>query len=139
ELSQREQSVAASGLEVVGIASPVFKSPPDEQPLEKAADFALPGVESMSAQLALLERACVLAKRFDAPLVRVFSFWREAFTDEAAGQLVAKLSRAAELARFHGVKLAVENEPVCIVGTGAELGRLSELLAGGLPAALQGH
>lgn len=137
-LDELEEAVARSGLEVVGIASPVFKSPLDEQPLKKTADFSLEGVESMSAQLELLERACSLATRFSAPLVRVFTFWREEFSDAVGRELVAKLTRAAELASFHNVRLAVENEPVCIVGNGAELGRLFSLLAAGLPASLRG-
>ncbi len=139
QLDELEEAVAQSGLEVVGIASPVFKSPLDEQPQEKAADFALAGVESMSAQLELLERACTLATRFSAPMVRVFTFWREPFTDEVAGQLVEKLARAAELASFHNVLLAVENEPVCVVATGTELGLLLAALAAGLPPSLQPH
>ena len=116
------------GLTVTGIASPVFKSPLDGRPLEREADFSLPGVESAEAQTELLTRACKLATRFGARLVRVFSFWREPWTPEVDEALVARFAAAADVARRHDVMLGIENEPVCIVGTGRELGRLRELL-----------
>lgn len=125
-------------LRVTAVASPVFKSPLDEVPREVAADFALSGVESMAAQLDLLERACRLAARVGAPFVRVFTFWREPWTDDVADALLDKLTQAARVAARHDVTLAVENEPVCIVATGRELGRLCERLAS-LPAELRPH
>lgn len=137
ELQEVESAVRSNGLEVVGIASPVFKSPLDEQPREQEADFALEGVETMSAQLELLERACVLAERFGAGMVRVFTFWRQEFTDEVLADLVAKLGRGAAVAQRHGLVLAVENEPVCIVGTGPELARLFAALERDTPPALR--
>lgn len=125
------------GLRVTAVASPVFKSPLDEVPREVAADFALSGVESMAAQLDLLERACRLAARVGAPFVRVFTFWREPWGDDVAAELVDKLAQAARVAARHDVALAVENEPVCIVATGRELGRLCERLARSFPAELR--
>ena len=136
ELDQLERAVTETGLEVVGIASPVFKSPLDEQPREQEADFALVGVETMAAQLELLERACRLANRYGAKMVRVFTFWREELSEEVLGELVAKLQRGATVAREHDLLLAVENEPVCIVASGPELGRLFTALERDTPAAL---
>ncbi len=126
-------------LRVTAIASPVFKSPLDEQPRTQKADFALEGVDTMEAQLELLDRACALANRFDAPMVRVFTFWREAWDDAVTVDLVGKLRQAAEVARRHDVVLAIENEPVCIVGTGQELGRLCGALDDGVPDDLARH
>lgn len=137
ELDRLEDAVIGNGLEVVGISSPVFKSPLDEQPRAQAADFALEGVQSMSAQLELLERACTLAQRFGARLVRVFTFWREPFTVGVGQQLIEKLTRAAEVVERHDLVMAIENEPICIVGTGEELGRLFTLLDKGLPEPLK--
>ncbi len=162
-----ERALSRSELRVSAIASPVFKSPRDGRPRAVAADFALPGSESMESQLALLERACALATRFGAGMVRVFTFWREdgaesdapaaagvstgeavaagaalndgALDETVLADLVAKLGRAAEVARRHGVVLAVENEPVCVIGTGRELGRLCGRLAGGLAPELRPH
>lgn len=139
ELDRLQEGLERYGLSVTAIASPVFKSPLDEVPRDVQADFALAGVESMEAQLELLERACELAVRVGAPLVRIFTFWREPWTEEVAAALTEKMERAARVAQKHGVTLAVENEPVCIVGTGRELGRLCVELGRALPADLRPH
>lgn len=139
ELARTAELLEEFGLEVTAIASPVFKSPLDEQPRQQSADFALEGVETMTAQIELLERACALAKRFATRFVRVFTFWREPWSDEITELLVQRFERAAEVARQHGVTLAVENEPVCMVGTGRELGRLCRQLEMGLPEELRKH
>lgn len=140
-----ERAVRASGLPVCAIASPVFKAPRDGRPRAVAADFALPGSEGLDAQLALLERACALARRFGAPLVRVFTFWREAadaagpVDDATLRDIAGKLERAAAVARRHDVVLGVENEPVCIVGSGAQLGQLCAAVGERVPAELRRH
>lgn len=139
ELEQAAAVVKEHDLNVVGISSPVFKSPLDGQPLEREADFSLPGVESAEAQLELLERACTVAKLFGTRLVRIFSFWREEWTDAVDAALVARFREAAEVARRHDVLLGIENEPVCIAGSGAELGRLWKLLGSKLEPELFAH
>lgn len=139
EVDRAAAIVRDHDLTVTAIASPVFKSPLDERPREQEADFALEGVESMEAQLELLERSCELANRFGTRFVRVFTFWREPWTDDAAERIARNFARAAEVARSHDVVLAVENEPVCIVGTGRELGRVCTLLEERLPEGLRPH
>ena len=130
EVSQVERAVRDGGLPVSAIASPVFKSPRDGKPREIAADFAVPGSESVEAQLELLERACALAERVGARTVRVFTFWREPATPDVVREVVDHLARAAEVAAAHDLTLAIENEPVCTIASGRELGALcSELLA----------
>lgn len=132
-------AVRRHGLRVSGVASPVFKSALDERPSDAAADFAVPGLVTVADNLALLERACVAARRFDTRLVRVFTFFRRPWSDGVLEEVVGHLLRAAEVARRHDVVLAVENEPVCVVATGAELGRLFERLDRRLPDALRPH
>ena len=116
------------GLEVTAIASPIFKSPLDGQAREVAADFALPGSESFGAQLELLERACDLCNFFGTRLVRVFTFWEEPWSEELLEAISAKLLEAAALAQARDKVLAIENEPVCSVGTGRELAALCRVL-----------
>lgn len=120
------EAVRRNELDVSGIASPVFKSPFDEQPSDAGADFAVAGAETVEAQLALLERACVLAQRFETRLVRIFTFLRVPWSDEVLDTVAQRVAHAAEIARRYDVVLAVENEPACVVGTGFELGRFFE-------------
>lgn len=139
EVERAMMIVRDQGLTVTAVASPVFKSPLDEQPRRQQADFALEGVESMEAQLELLDRACGLARRFGTRFVRVFTFWREPWSDLVEDRLADRFERAARVAKRHDVTLAVENEPVCIVGTGRELARVCRLLDERIPDDLRPH
>ena len=139
ELQRAQQVLASTGLRVTAIASPVFKSPLDGKPREMEADFALGGSESFEEQLSLLEHAAGLCDRFETRFVRVFTFWRQEWNEEVAREVSSKLIQAARVARDHDVVLAVENEPVCIVGTGEELGRLWARLQAEAPVELRPH
>jgi len=132
-------TVRRHGLRVSAVASPVFKSALDERPSDAAADFAVPGLVTVADNLALLERACVAARRFDTRLVRIFTFFRVGWDEDVVARVAGHIVRAAEVARRHDVVLAVENEPVCVVATGAELGRFFERLDALLPAELHPH
>ena len=132
-------TVRAHGLRVSAVASPVFKSALDERPSEAAADFAVPGLVTVADNLALLERACVAARRFDTRFVRVFTFFRVPWSDAVVEQVTRHVAEAAEVARRHDVVLAIENEPVCVVATGSELGRFMGLLDALLAADLRPH
>jgi len=123
EVDRAAGIIGRHGLGVSAVASPVFKSPLDERPVAGTGDFSVAEAVTVEAQLALLDRACLIAKRLGTDLVRVFTFLREPTTDLTLERLLGHMRSAAELAAGHGVVLAVENEPACIVGTGAELGR----------------
>ncbi len=131
--------VRQHGLRVSAVASPVFKSSLDERPSDAAADFAVPGLVTVADNLALLERACLAARRFDTRLVRIFTFFRVPWSDAVVEQVVRHVAEAAEVARRHDVVLAIENEPVCVVATGAELGRFMGHLDALLADALRPH
>lgn len=126
------------GLRVSGIASPVFKSPLDETATTASADFSVAGAVTVADQLRLLERSCELARLFGTRLVRVFTFLRVPWSDDVVAQIVVHMVKAAEVAAKHDVVLAVENEPACVIGTGAELAtflqRLDDALEPELPA-----
>jgi sugar phosphate isomerase/epimerase len=139
EIARVADIVAGHGLLVSGVASPVFKSALDERPSTTASDFAVPGLVSVADNLALLERACAVAQRLGTRLVRVFTFFRIPWEEAAGDRLRTAFIRAATIAKVHGVVLAVENEPVCVVATGAELGRFFQWLDEGLPAELKPH
>lgn len=124
ELEQAQYVLSEHELEVTAIASPVFKSPLDGKPREMAADFTFDGAESFAAQLALLARAAELCRRFGTRKLRVFTFWREPWSDALVRAVGDKLIQAAEIARARDILLVVENEPVCVAATGGELAAL---------------
>ena len=133
ELSEHEldsvgESLEQHGLTVTAIASPIFKSPRDGTVQSVQGDFQLSGFESFEGQLELIRRAAAVAQRFGTERIRIFTFWREPWSDALAEDVALKLVEAATLARDLGVVLAVENEPVCVVGTGWELGALFRVL-----------
>lgn len=118
------------GLKVTAIASPIFKSPRDGVAREVAGDFQLRGYESFEGQLELIQRAAGIAKSLGTDRIRIFTFWREPWSDALVEEVAGRLIQAAALARELGVVLAVENEPVCVVGTGRELGDLFRVIDG---------
>lgn len=128
ELNKVEASLKRYDLKVCAIASPALKSPRDGKPKKVEGDFQLEGDESFEGQLDLIRRSAALAKRFDTDKIRIFTFWREDWSDALAEDVAAKLARAAELAEDLGVVLAVENEHICVAGTGQELSQVFERL-----------
>ena len=128
ELDEVEASLKRHNLKVSAIASPALKSPRDGKAKKVEGDFTLDGDESFEGQLELIRRSADLAKRFGTEYIRIFTFWREHLSDALAEDVAAKLAQAAELAKDLGVVLAVENEAVCVAGTGRELAAVFERL-----------
>ncbi len=128
ELGRARDIVRDHGLAVSAIASPVFKSPLSGEAKVVDADFALEGSERFEEQLALLDRSLALCDFFDTRMVRVFTFWREPWHGDLALGIANKLQQAAERALAAGRLLVVENEGVCSVGTGWQLGALDTVL-----------
>jgi sugar phosphate isomerase/epimerase len=138
EIEQALVILARYELQVSALASPIFKSPLDGSPKEVTADFSLAGAEGFEAQLSLLERACGLCKPFRTCNVRVFTFWRQDWSEELVRQIGANLLQAADVAKDYDVRLVVENEPVCNVRQGWEMGELfARVKAEASPQALE--
>jgi L-ribulose-5-phosphate 3-epimerase len=79
----------------------------------------------LAAQLPLLQHCLEVAAFFDAPLIRIFAFWRAGeLTPEREAQILGWLERAIPYAERAGVLLGLENEHSCQVGTGAELAQV---------------
>jgi sugar phosphate isomerase/epimerase len=70
----------------------------------------------------VLERSLSVARLLGAPVVRAFSFWRIPDPVSAREEVVKALDEAVDRAQEAGLKLALENEHECNVGTGAEAG-----------------
>lgn len=78
-------------------------------------------------QMHLLQNAIDLCKRFNAPYIRIFSFWKRGqLTPEIEDRIADLLVRPCEIADRAGVTLLLENEHACYLGTGKETGRVIE-------------
>lgn len=96
QAASAQQMLKARGFTVTALSTPIGKTP-------ITADFA--------PELARCARALELAQRFEAPHMRVFSFY--ASEDEARQdrpEAVRRLRHLCELAQPYGVVLAHENE-----------------------------
>lgn len=77
---------------------------------------------SREEQWQVLERSIEVARLFEARLVRAFSFWRVDDPTEVRAEVAEVLAEAVRWASAAGLKLGLENEHTCNVGTGAEAG-----------------
>jgi sugar phosphate isomerase/epimerase len=92
----------ARGVRVAAIASPFLKCDPGEP------------------QDGVHERALQAAAVLGAPVVRAFSYWRQADPQAVLPELGDVLRRAAARANDAGIVLALENEHECNVATAVE-------------------
>jgi sugar phosphate isomerase/epimerase len=77
-----------------------------------------------SEQMDLLKRAADRAHAWGTETLRGFTFWRVAEPEKIAGRVAEEMEKAAAVAKSAGVRIAIEDEGACNVGTGHELARL---------------
>ena len=77
-----------------------------------------------SEQMDLIKRAADRAHAWGTETLRGFTFWRVADPEKVEDRVAEELEKAAEVARGVGVRIAIEDEGSCNVGTGHELARL---------------
>ncbi len=125
ELARLRQLLSDAGSSVCAISSPFFKCDlyEDRQAargrLHEARDMGL------SEQMNLLERLFNVAETLGTRNIRVFTFWRtEDPTPEIEDRIVAMFEKPVALAEKRGVRLLIENEHACFLGTGAETTRV---------------
>jgi len=97
---------------------------PGTKPIEDAKD-----IYPYPAQMDLLKRAIERAHAFGTDKLRGFTFWRVAEPEKLYMRIAEELEKVAEVARRAGVRIMLEDEGSCIVGTGRELARLLKAVA----------
>jgi sugar phosphate isomerase/epimerase len=109
---------SGEGWRVYGCAPPVFKCELDDG-------------ASVQEHIEIFKRSLGIALELRCDLVRVFTFLRspEPLTDNVAARIGSHLAQLADLAASSGVRLGIENESSCRVGSGAEMLRLAESFA----------
>jgi sugar phosphate isomerase/epimerase len=76
----------------------------------------------------LLQRAIERAHAFGTDKLRGFTFWRVPEPEKLFPRVAEELEKAAEVARRAGVRLGIEDEGSCNVGTGRELAGLLKMV-----------
>ena len=79
-------------------------------------------------QMDLLKRGMDRAHAWGTDKLRGFTFWRVADYSAIEGRVVEEMEKAAELAHQGGMRVVIENEGSCNVGTGRELARFLNTL-----------
>jgi sugar phosphate isomerase/epimerase len=128
-LAKVEAELKRAGMSVPCIDTPLFKCDLDTKEDAGGAVGPTHGARdrTLDDQMHLLQHAIDLCKRFDAPYIRIFSFWRRGqMTPEIEDRVADALVRACQAAERAGVILLLENEHSCYLGTGAETARVIE-------------
>ena len=130
ELANALAIAAASGLEVISIASPLLKCVLPEAP-EIDGRFEQDVFASRATfedQPRLAARAFEIAARAGARIVRVFSYWRTVRPEECFTRIVDALGRLADEAARFGLIVGLENEHACNISTGHDAARVMAAL-----------
>jgi L-ribulose-5-phosphate 3-epimerase len=122
ELKRAKETLAAAGLPVISIASPLLKCVlPNAPELDSRFQHdVFASKHTFEDQPQLSERAIKVAKFFGAPIVRVFSYWRTVEPKACFEEIAAALDRFATQAAIENLKVGLENEHACNVGTASE-------------------
>jgi sugar phosphate isomerase/epimerase len=128
EVDQAIAILAAHGLAIVSIASPVFKCVlPEAGEVDTRFQQDMFAAEhTMADQPRLARRTFEIAGRTGARIVRVFSFWRTVRPEACFERVAAELASLAGLGAAAGVIVGIENEHACNLGTATEAARLLE-------------
>jgi L-ribulose-5-phosphate 3-epimerase len=130
ELERVREITRSLRFQVISIASPLLKcllpnSPPVDSRFQHDV-FA--SKHTFEDQPRLAERAFGIAKKFNARIIRVFSFWRTVEPDKCFDGIVRSLSTLAETAAAQDLVIGLENEHACNIATARETARLLEAL-----------
>jgi Sugar phosphate isomerases/epimerases len=127
-LARTEAELKKRGMRVPCIDTPLYKCEIEEKTRDARVGPTHGARErTLADQMHLLQQSIDLCKRFDAPYIRIFSFWkRGSLTPEIEDRIADLLVRPCEVAERAGVTLLLENEHACYLGTGAETARVIE-------------
>lgn len=126
ELERARQLTASMGFKVISIASPLLKCLlPDSPPVDSRFQHdVFASKHTFEDQPRLTERAFVIAKKFKAPIIRVFSFWRTVEPEKCFDGIVRYLGALADAAAKQDLIIGLENEHACNIGTARETARV---------------
>jgi len=122
ELTRMLDILGAARMTTACIASPFLKCD-------------LGDAEAYQAHLGILRRCCEVARAMGTDIIRGFTFWRVPdLADAQYRQILAQFEEPCRILAGEGMRLGIENEHSCNVGTGLELRKfLDDLRACGYP------
>jgi sugar phosphate isomerase/epimerase len=126
ELTRAKTQIAAAGLRVVSIASPLLKCVlPAAPPLDDRFQHdVFASKHTFEDQPRLAAHAFKVANFFSAPLIRVFSYWRTVEPPRCFDAIAQALQSLADQAAQRGVVIGLENEHACNIATASETATL---------------
>jgi sugar phosphate isomerase/epimerase len=117
------------GMRVAGVATPFFKCTLPGLAEDVSGDLHNARVLSYTDHVALLPRAVAIAQAFDAPYLRIFSFWRQSGVDFWPA-LDAAVEATLAATAGSDVVPCLENEGACFIGSSAELAEAAQRYRG---------
>ena len=122
EVEKARACLRERGMKVVAIAGPFFKCFLNNQYRRDSGDtFGYASDQSIEQHFDILDRCFHLAKAFGTDLVRTFAFWRAGPPTQEVYELIARhIGEATRRTEQAGLRLALENEHACFIGTAAE-------------------
>jgi len=114
--------IAQQGMKTISIASPLLKCVLPDAPEvdQRFQQDIFNSKHTFEDQPRLADRAFALAEFFGASIVRVFSYWRTVDPDACFDRICSALANLATQAAPRGIKIGLENEHACNIGTAAE-------------------
>jgi L-ribulose-5-phosphate 3-epimerase len=122
-LLQIKSLLQKGGFRVCSIASPFLKSPLWSDEVIATKDTPASS-EEQAQEWDILHRSFELARLFDAPFVRTFSFLRVPEPIMVRTKVRDVIAEAVRRTEEAGLKLIIENEHACNIATGEETGWL---------------
>ncbi|MEX2044941.1 MAG: sugar phosphate isomerase/epimerase, partial [Opitutus sp.] len=117
DIAEIKRTATGEGWKIFGCSSPVYKCDIDD-------------VAAVRAHVDQFKRSVAVTRELGADLVRVFTFLRRSPAENAAlmPRVAAHLQDLRAIAAEAGVRVGIENEHSCIVGTAPELSSLFAVL-----------
>jgi L-ribulose-5-phosphate 3-epimerase len=130
ELARAKDMIAAKGMKVISIASPLLKcvlpGAPDIDTRFQHDVFA--SKHSFEDQPRLSAHAFRIAEFFDAPILRVFSYWRSVQPEACFDGVVKALDGLCKDAAGQNLIIGLENEHACNIATASETRKVLDVL-----------
>lgn len=125
EVKRAVDVLAAKGIRVLGLSSPILKCTlPEGGEVDARFQQDIFGATfTMEDQPRLVERAIQICEMTGARLVRVFSFWRTIDPARCFEPACRAIEKIADQFRAHDIVCGIENEHACNIGTASEAAR----------------